>query len=309
MTACRGHSTRPRTTWPRRYPRRVAQIDPMEEAAKEAAEAIDTAIDELAGVPTDDGEIEEFSAEGMTLIAEARGSADAGVTFLLIHGIGMGRKVFGDLSARLSRHGRVVAIDQPGYGDAPEPPRTPAIERTADFVASYLRHLDRDDVVVIGHSMGTQVAVEVAVRHPDLVSRLVLVAPTVDARHRRALSQLARLGADLFGESPRVLLLGAREYLRAGPHLRRKMRAMLTHRPERSYPRIVAPTLVVRGERDVVSPRRWCDEVAAAIPGASSLEIEGHRHETMIRDARPAAAAIVRFAREGSAGGAGSGLG
>lgn len=296
----------------------MAQEDPAEDAARRAADAIDTAIDELTGIPTDDGEIEEFSSQGMTLIAEARGSHDAAVTYLLIHGIGMGRKVFGDLSVRLSRHGRVIAIDQPGYGDAPEPPRTPAIERTADFVASYLRHLDREEVVVIGHSMGTQVAVEVAVRHPALVSKLVLVAPTVDARHRRALTQLARLAADLFGESPRVLLLGAREYLRAGPHLRRKMTAMLIHRPERSYPRITAPTLVVRGERDLVSPRDWCDRVTAAIPGASFVEIDGHRHETMIRDAQPAAAAIQGFsvmegfsgagpAPTASEGGAGSG--
>jgi pimeloyl-ACP methyl ester carboxylesterase len=269
---------------------------PSDDPLDRAADLVDDAIDELTGVPSDDGEIEEFSFAGMTLIAEARGDEAAPTTFVLVHGIGMGRKVFADLVQHLQDHGRVVAVDQPGYGDAPEPPRTPTMERTADLISAYLRHLGRGPVVLVGHSMGTQVVTEVAVRHPGDVARLVLVAPTVDRRHRHALSQLARLGLDLVGESPKVLLLGAREYLRAGPNLRRKMTAMLRHRPEDSYPLIAAPTLVVRGERDRVAPRRWCDEVAAAIPGAETFEVAGHGHETLIRDAAPAAAELLRFA-------------
>jgi len=259
------------------------------------SDAIDDAIDELTGVPTDDGEIEDFAAHGLVLRAEARGSDASPRTFVLLHGIGMGRKVFADLVQRLEPHGRVIAADLPGYGEAPEPPRIPTIERMADLVAAYLRKIGRGPVVLLGHSMGTQVATEVAVRHSDTVGHLVLVAPTVDIRHRHALSQLARLGLDLLGESPKVLLLGAREYLRAGPNLRRKMRAMLAHRPERSYPRIDAPTLVVRGETDRVSPARWTDAVTAAIPRARSFDVAGHGHETLIRDAGPAAEGILRF--------------
>ena len=274
----------------------MALDDPLARVGK----AVDDVIDELTGVPTHDGEVEDFTSQGMTLVAEARGSDAAPMTYVLLHGIGMGRKVFADLVERLRPHGRVIAIDQPGYGEAPEPPRTPTMERSADLVAAYLRHIDRGPVVLIGHSMGTQVATEVAARHPRTVSHIVLVGPTVDARHRTALSQLARLGVDLLDESPKVLLLGAREYLRAGPHLRRKMRAMLHHRPEDVYPRIAAPTLVMRGERDRVSPRRWTDAVAAAIPDSRTFEVTGHGHETLIRDAGPASAAIVRFATDAS---------
>ncbi len=269
--------------------------DNAEKAVTELAAAADRAIDEITGIPTDDGDIEEFTYDGATLIAERRGDAAAETTFVLVHGIGMGRKVFGDLMLCLEEHGTVIAIDQPGYGNAPEPPRTPTIERVADLVAAYLRHTGRGPVVLLGHSMGTQVVTEVAVRHPDAVSRLILVAPTVDLHHRHALSQLARLGRDLLGESAKVLLLGAREYLRAGPNLRRKMHAMLVHRPELAYPHIAAPTLVVRGERDRVSPAAWCDEVTAAIPGAVQREIAGHGHETLIRDGRPAAREILDF--------------
>ncbi|ALJ21524.1 alpha/beta fold hydrolase [Microbacterium sp. No. 7] len=271
---------------------RAAQA--VTDAASTAAEAIDRAIDDATGMP-DPGDVESFTHDGACLVAETYGDRAAPRTFVLVHGIGMGRKVFGDLVTHLEPHGLVVAIDQPGYGEAPEPPRTPTMERTADLVAAYLRHLDRGPVVLLGHSMGTQVVTEVAVRHPAAVDRLVLVAPTVDRRHRHALSQLARLGVDLLGESPKVLLLGAREYLRASPNLRRKMRAMLTHTPERSYPRVPAPTLVVRGETDRVSPRAWCEEVAAAIPRSETFEVAGHGHETLIRDAAPTADALLRW--------------
>lgn len=276
---------------------------PLDDAAPETpadavdavVDAVDRAIDEITGVPTDDGRIEVFADAGASLIAERRGDPQAALTVVLIHGIGMGRKVFGDLVLHLQDDALVVAVDLPGYGDAPEPPRTPTMERMADLVAAYLRHLDRGPVVLLGHSMGTQVATEVAVRHPETVGRLVLVAPTVDRHHRRALRQLWRLGRDLWGESPKVLLLGAREYVRAGPHLRRKMRAMLAHRPEHAFPRIAAPTLVVRGEFDVVVPAPWFDEVVAAIPDARPFVIEGHRHETLIRTAEPAASELRRW--------------
>src|SRR5690606_34929841 len=103
------------------------------------------------------------------------------------------------------------------------------------------------------------------------------------------------LAQDLAIESPRVLALGAREYLRAGPNLRRKMRAMLVHRPEDTYPRVRVPALVLRGEHDRVVPEDWARRAAALLPDARFTQIEGHGHETMIRDAGPSAAEIVAF--------------
>lgn len=231
-----------------------------------------------------------FTHRGATLIWEARGSGEP--TFVLVHGIGMGRTVFTGLAELFAAHGRAIAIDLPGYGEAPEPPRTLTIERLADTVAAFLRSERIAAPVLIGHSMGTQVVVEVAARHPDLDARLVLIGPTVEMGQRRALTQLRKLARDLLDESPRVLLVGAREYLRAGPHLRQKMRAMLVHRPELAYPRVAGDTLVLRGEADTVAPRPWCEYVASSIPRARFAEVPGSGHETMIKNPDPAAALI-----------------
>lgn len=247
-----------------------------------------------APAPTtpDADRITTFEHGGAQLVVAERGAGSR--TFLLVHGIGMGRRVFGDIIDHLTPHGRVIAVDLPGYGAAEEPDRTPTMERLADLLAAYLRSHDRPEgqTVVIGHSMGTQVVTELAARHPGLADRIVLVAPTVDIAARNGPAQLARLAHDLLIESPKVLLLGAREYLRAGPHLRRKTRAMLVHRPELAYPRVNVPALVIRGENDVVCPPAWCRRVATALR-TQVVEIPGHGHETMIRDAAPAARAIL----------------
>ncbi|WP_344095089.1 alpha/beta hydrolase [Microbacterium deminutum] len=79
---------------------------------------------------------------------------------------------------------------------------------------------------------------------------------------------------------------------------------MPRHGPHRSIQRagVVAlmplAELVLRGEQDCVASREWCAFVTATIPGARSVEIAGHGHETMIRDAAPAAREIEAFLRE-----------
>ncbi|KQP70159.1 alpha/beta hydrolase [Microbacterium sp. Leaf288] len=238
-------------------------------------------------------EVERFAHAGATLVAERRGRGER--VYVLIHGIGMGRSVFADLERHLG-DGEVVAFDLPGYGEAPEPRRVLTIERTADLVAAYLRARVRTPAVVIGHSMGAQVALEVAVRHPALAERIVLIGPTVDPTARTAPRQLWRLLRDIAVESPVVIARGAREYLRAGPRLRAKFRAVLRHRPEDVLPRVRMPALVLRGEDDIVAPQQWCRRIADTLPDGRLAEVAGHGHETMIRDAAPAARVIREFA-------------
>lgn len=235
-----------------------------------------------------------FTFAGATLVAERHGSGDP--AYVLIHGIGMGRTVFADLSAHLDGSGEVIAIDLPGYGEAPEPSRVLTMERTADLVAAFLAQTLRRPAVIVGHSMGAQVALEIGARHPEAVAALVLVGPTVDPAARTAPRQLGRLLRDIAIESPRVIVRGAREYVRAGPRIGRKFQAMLAHRPEDVLPRVAARTLVLRGEDDLVATSEWCLRLVAAMPDARYSEVPGHGHETLIRDAAPAAALIREFA-------------
>ncbi|WP_426186391.1 alpha/beta fold hydrolase [Microbacterium sp. TWP3-1-2b2] len=237
----------------------------------------------------------EFTHGGATLIAEDFGAGAR--PYVLLHGIGMGRSVYVDFVERLP--GRIIALDLPGFGEAPEPDRTLTMARHADLIAAFLRNIGVSDAVIIGHSMGSQIGAELAVRHPGLVDGLVLAGPTVNSATRSIREQATYLLRDLMGERPEVLLRGAREYLRGGPHLIRKIRATVVHEPEKAYARVKCPVLVLRGERDPLAPVSWCRKIVDLVPGPATLrEIPDHGHGTLISDAKVAADMITEFARE-----------
>src|SRR5690606_19927041 len=96
----------------------------------------------------------EFAFGGAKLVYEDFGSGARPI--VLLHGIGMGRSVYIALIERLS--GRIIGLDLPGFGEAPEPRRTLTMERHADLVAAFLRERGITDAVVLGHSMGSQIA-------------------------------------------------------------------------------------------------------------------------------------------------------
>lgn len=219
-----------------------------------------------------------------------------GRVFVLVHGIGMGRVVFAELGEELSSSGRVLAIDMPGFGDSPEPGSTTSIEETAENVARFIRQEAHGPVVLVGHSMGTQVVSEVALHHPELVEALVLIAPTVNRHERTARQQSLRMVQDLVGEGPKVLLLGLWQYAKTSPlWFVNKLKFMLRHRLENICASIEAPTLLLRGETDPVCPPGWVDELAGAFPNAESRQIDGRGHEAVIKSPQPVAGMILEF--------------
>lgn len=217
-------------------------------------------------------------------------------TFVLVHGIGMGRVVFTGVAERLSAHGRVIALDLPGFGGSPEPGSAATLEVTAEVLAQFIRDEVAGPVVLVGHSMGTQIVAEIALKHPALVDRLVLIAPTVNRRERTAFKQAARLVQDAGGDGPKVLLLGLWEYLQTSPiWFANKLRFMLAHRIEDICARIDTPSLVLRGETDRVCPRDWVAEVAELLPKGEMREIPGRGHEAIIKSPEPVASMILEF--------------
>jgi len=233
--------------------------------------------------------------------------ASAAPTFILVHGIGMGRITFEGVAERLGERARVIGLDLPGFGDSPEPGTAASLEATAEAVTRLIEDevgggtndgvVAAGGVILVGHSMGTQIVTEIAYHHPDLVRALVLIAPTVNRHERTALRQAARMVQDLSGEGPKVLLTGLYEYFKTSPAwYLNKLRFMLGHKIERLCREVQAPTLVLRGETDRVCPRDWVSEIARAFPRATMREIAGRGHEAIIKSPEPVATMILDFA-------------
>lgn len=96
---------------------------------------------------------------------------------VLLHGFGGDRLAWNGIVADLARHARTVAVDLPGHGEAVDWPGTPDARECAEAVCESLDALGIARASLVGHSMGGAVAGIVGILRPDLVERLVLLAP------------------------------------------------------------------------------------------------------------------------------------
>ena len=223
--------------------------------------------------------------DGARWYARAAGLGRAGerCPVVLVHGFGISSSYFVPLAERLAPRVEVYAPDLPGHGKSDTPPEPLDIAGLAEALRRWLREVGLDRVAVIGHSMGCQVAVELAACNPGLVDRLVLVGPTLDREARSLRRALPRFVAGGLREPPSrgVLSLGlliVKDYARMGPRLLDELRAMFAHAIEAALPRVAAPVLFVRGEQDRVVPQRWVEELAALAPGSPVVVVPGAAH-------------------------------
>jgi hypothetical protein len=107
----------------------------------------------------------EHPKTGRTLLVRRWGST-TGMTFVLVHGIGVSSRYFRRLIPQFVPHGRVLAVELPGFGGAPKPKQALSIEEDAEMLAALLVQRG-EKVILVGHSMGAQVVTEVALRVPE----------------------------------------------------------------------------------------------------------------------------------------------
>ncbi|GAA2023103.1 alpha/beta hydrolase [Pseudokineococcus marinus] len=196
---------------------------------------------------------------------------------VLVHGLGMSSRSMEGLVRGLGRSTRALAPDLPGYGRSPQPRFGMLdVEQLGDAVAAWMRAHDVGPAVLVGHSLGAQVAGEVALRAPDLVLRLVAVAPTGDPERPRVRELAGRLAQDALRESPGLWVVAALDYVRAGPgQMVALMRRALQRARQELDDRLEVPLLVVRGDRDPVCRAGWCEDVASSVPDGRCAVVPG----------------------------------
>lgn len=229
-----------------------------------------------------------------------RTCGSSGPDVVLIHGIGASARYFGRLARELSADHRVHCVELPGHGGLPRPPHVLSMEGYADVVVGALRQEDLGPVCLVGHSMGSQVAVEAALLAPELVSSVLLLGPTVNRAERNAVQQGFRLAQDTLHETPAVNRMVFTDYLRAGPRwYLATARRMLEHRLEERLALVPGPVAVVRGTRDPIVPVSWLVRLERARPGTLLGEIPGAPHVLMWNRPAETAAWVRRLEEAG----------
>jgi len=216
--------------------------------------------------------------------------------FVLVPGIGVSSDYFERLAPNLNEYGPVHALDLPGFAGVPHPGEAMSIRQYADLVGAAIDQLELHDPIVVGHSMGTQVVVDLAARRPEL-STLVLIGPVVDPAQRRVVRQARRFLHSAWHEPGRVKVLAVTAYLQCGVRwFSRILPAMMHYRIEDQLPLVQADTLVIRGEHDHVADRAWIERIGRLMPHARLWEMPHAAHSVMHAHANEVAKLCVAHA-------------
>jgi pimeloyl-ACP methyl ester carboxylesterase len=213
---------------------------------------------------------------------------------VLVHGLSSGRALKPLIRALGSRR-PVYAPDLPGFGLSDQPIHPLDVPGLADALRRWLLENQLAPAIVIGVSFGSQVAVDLAARHPAAVDRLVLVGPVdPDARTPGRLALRWARNAPRF--SPRLAPTVVHDFIDAGPwRAARTLRRTLDDRIEEKLGEIEAPTLVVRPERDHLVPENWTKRVAKLIPDSEVVVLPKAGHSIGPRTASRLTALLVPF--------------
>jgi pimeloyl-ACP methyl ester carboxylesterase len=227
------------------------------------------------------GFVSRWAAVGRLRLHVRSRLADAGLPWVLLHGLAVSHRYLMPTAAALT-DGPVHVPDLPGFGLSGKPRQVLDVAQHCAAVAAWM---DADGITgarVLGNSFGCQVAVELAVRRPDLVFALVLVGPTVDPAAPTAAGQARRWLADLAWEDPRQARIIAQDVRDARPRrVLSTLRLSVRHRIDHRLPLVQAPVLFLRGEHDPIAPPRWLRQAASLTPQATTDVVPAAAHNAI----------------------------
>lgn len=195
---------------------------------------------------------------GLEMYYEVHGT---GRPLVLLHGalttIGTS---FGKVLPSFAETRQVIAIEQQAHGRTADVDRPLSYEQMADDTAALLRHLEVEKADFLGYSMGGGIALQIAVRHPDLVRRLVVAAASYNSEglYPEVLEAFQHLKPDDLAGSP-----FEEAYARTAPNPEdwptliarvRQLDRQFEGWPPEAIRSIEAPTLLIFGDSDIVRP-------------------------------------------------------
>jgi pimeloyl-ACP methyl ester carboxylesterase len=194
---------------------------------------------------------------GLEMYYEIHGS---GRPLLLLHGAFMTANSFGDLLPGLAARYRVIVPELQGHGRTADIDRAITYEQLADDGAALLEHLGIEQADVVGYSLGGAVALQLAIRHPELVRKLVPISASfnTDGWYVEALNAIAQITPEMFDGSPwKQTYLDVAPNPNDFPNLVEKIKAlnMATFAwPPEAISGIASPAFVIIGDSDGTKP-------------------------------------------------------
>src|SRR5690349_6855644 len=199
-----------------------------------------------------------LSVNGLDMYYETHGT---GQPLVLLHGAfsAIGTS-FGGLIPELAKSRQVIAFELQAHGHTADIDRPLSLEGMADDTAAVIKQLGIEPADIFGYSMGAGVALYTAIRHPEVLRKLVLasVTYTMSGIHPGLMEGLGNMTPEMMHGSP-----WHEEYLRIAPHpedfaklfvKKTQMDRQTRDIPAESIKAIKSPTLLIIGDSDLVRP-------------------------------------------------------
>lgn len=239
-----------------------------------------------------------------------------GPPIVFVHGLGGTSNVWHAQRVVLSRYFRIIVFDLPGSGRSDKSKRSYSIEGWADDLAGLMDHLQIEQAVVVGHSMGTVIVQKFAAKYPQRTKAIVLAGALVelgppgkeaftkraetvekegmigvaDAVLGGALSPRTREGNPALTGMVREMLLANDAHCYAG-----HCRALINGSAKADQARIGCPTLLIVGDQDPVTPLPLQRQIASAIANCRIRIVPNTAHLTMLETSEAFNAALLEF--------------
>ena len=191
-----------------------------------------------------------------------------GEPLLLVHGWGGTSKSLKPLAELLSKSYKTILLDLPGFGQSEDPNPDWGVGEYTGFLEEFIETLNdqlpisnnqsKPKLFVVGHSFGGALGIQLAVNRPDMIEKLVLLAPSFK-RSKYTPSLATRLLKPLFGHVPLVKIMYYKVFypssdLLKHPRLEPNFRKILADDLSDTVARVKAPTLILWGQTDKYVP-------------------------------------------------------
>ena len=234
---------------------------------------------------------------------------------VFIHGAANDHSVWALQSRYFAYHGfNVLAVDLPGHGKSTGP-ALPGIQSMAAWAVSVLDAVGVEKAVLVGHSMGSLIALEAAASAPRRVEKLVLVATafpmkvsdallnTARTRDHAALEMINVWSHSADGQTggnrvPGQWIMGSSMRLlerTAGPLYTDFDACNQYANGADSAAKVACPVLVISGSRDLMTPPRSAKPLTEKLANVKAVTIEGSGHDLMAEQPDAVLDALISF--------------
>lgn len=247
---------------------------------------------------------------GLQMYYEIHGS---GQPLVLLHGAfsAIGTS-FGALLPELARTRQVIAFELQAHGRTADIDRPMSTEQMADDVAAALQHLGIGQADILGYSMGARVALDLVIRHPGVVRKLIIISGgyTMAGIHPGLMDGLGEMKPEMMHGSP-----WHNEYMQIAPRpqdfatlfaKKTQMDRRTQDIPADAIRAIQSPTLLIMGDSDFFRPEHAVEmfrllgggvfgDTPAGLPASQLAILPGTSHVSIVTQAQMLLAIIPPF--------------